>query len=65
MGTPGLRTVKQAAEYLGISVDVMRKMIWANKISYINLNKGGSNIQARFTRQHLEDFLKKSEVKAG
>ncbi len=60
-----LMTVKQAAKILGVSVDVMREMVWAKKIGYINLNKGGSNIQARFTKEHLEDFMRKCEVKAG
>lgn len=58
-------TVKQAAEILGVSVDVMREMVWSKRIGYIDLNKGGTNIRARFTKQHLEDFLKRNEVKAG
>lgn len=60
-----LRTVKQAAEYLNCSTDVIREMIWSGRIGYININPGGKYIHARFTQQHLEDFLKRNEVKAG
>lgn len=60
-----LYTVKEAAEILGVSVDFMRELVWSNSISYINVNKGGRYIYARFTRKHLEDFLKQNEVKAG
>ena len=60
-----LLTVKQAAQMLGVSVKVMRELIWSGRISYIDLNKGGRRIRARFTRQHLEDFLTENEVKAG
>lgn len=60
-----LLTVKQAAQMLGVSVKVMRELIWSGRISYIDLNKGGRRINARFTRQHLEDFLTENEVKAG
>lgn len=60
-----LLTVKQAAQMLGVSVKVIRELIWSGRISYIDLNKGGRRIHARFTRQHLEDFLTENEVKAG
>lgn len=60
-----LYTVKEAAEILGVSVDFIRELVWSNSISYINVNKGGRYIYARFTRKHLDDFLKKNEVKAG
>ncbi len=60
-----LLTVKQAAEILGVSVDVMREMIWAKRIGYVDLNAGGKYIRARFTQKHLDDFLKRNEVKAG
>ncbi|MGI6532625.1 MAG: helix-turn-helix domain-containing protein [Bacillota bacterium] len=60
-----LYTVKEAAEILGVSVDFMRELIWSNSIDYINVNTGGKYIYARFTRKHIEDFLRKCEVKAG
>jgi len=60
-----LYTVKEAAEILGVSVDVMRELIWSNSIDYININKGGRYIYARFTKRHLEDFMARNEVKAG
>lgn len=58
-------TVKQAAKALNVSVDVMREMIWSNQIDYINVNRGGKYIHARFTKQHLENFMERNEVKAG
>jgi excisionase family DNA binding protein len=60
-----LLTVKQAAQILGVSIEVMRRLVWSNSIDYIDLNKGGKYIQARFTRKHLEDFMARNEVKAG
>jgi excisionase family DNA binding protein len=60
-----LYTVKEAAEILGVSVDFMRELIWSNSIDYININKGGRYIYARFTKRHLEDFMARNEVKAG
>ena len=60
-----LLTIKQAAPLLGISTDTLRELVWANRISYIDINQGGKQIHARFTRQYLEDFLRKREVKAG
>lgn len=56
---------KEVAKILGVSMTVLREMIWSGQIGYINVNKGGRYIYARFTRQHLEDFLNKSEVRAG
>ncbi len=60
-----LLTIKEASKLLGVSVDVMRRLVWSNSIDYIDLNKGGKYIHARFTQKHLDDFLKKNEVKAG
>ncbi len=56
---------KEVAKILGVSMDVMRELIWSNSIDYINVNTGGKYIYARFTRKHIEDFLRKCEVKAG
>jgi excisionase family DNA binding protein len=56
---------KEVAEILGVSMTVLREMIWSGQIGYININKGGKYIFARFTKQHVEDFLKECEVKAG
>lgn len=61
----GLLTVKQAAEVIGVSVDTMRQLVYSGQISYVDINMGGTYIKARFTRQHLEDFMRKCEVKAG
>ena len=61
----GLLTIQEAAKVLGVSVTTMRELVWAGRISYIDLNKGGKHIRARFTRQHLEEFMAKNEVKAG
>jgi len=60
-----LFTVKEAARILGISVDTMRELIWSGRIGYININKHGRYIYARFTRRHLEEFMAKNEVRAG
>ena len=38
---------------------------WANEISYIDVNRGGKQIRARFTEDHIEEFLREREVKAG
>ncbi len=60
-----LKTVKEAAEYLNCSTNVVREMIWSGQISYVDINRGGTYIVARFTKKHLEDFIAKGEVKAG
>ena len=56
---------QEVAEILGVSMTVLREMIWSRQIDYINVNKGGRYIYARFTQQHLKDYLSKNEVKAG
>ena len=56
---------KEVAEILGVSMTVLREMIWSGQIGYINVNKNGRYIYARFTRRHIEDFLTRNEVKAG
>lgn len=56
---------KEVAEILGVSMTVMREMIWSRRIGYIDINKGGSQIHARFTQEHLDDFKRRCEVKAG
>lgn len=56
---------QEVAKILGVSMTVMREMIWSRQIEYMDINKGGQYIHARFTKQHVEDFLKKCEVKAG
>lgn len=61
----GLLTVKQAAEVIGVSVDTMRRLVYSGQISYVDINMGGTYIKARFTKKHIEDFLKGNEVKAG
>jgi len=60
-----LLTVKEAAAWLNTSVDTVRRLVWAGEIDYIDLNKGGRYIYARFTKRHLEDFMARNEVKAG
>ena len=60
-----LLTIKQTADRLNISIELMRRLVWANEISYIDVNKGGKHILARFTEEHLREFLREREVKAG
>lgn len=60
-----LLTIKQAAERLNISETLLRRLVWAGDISYIDLNKGGRQIMARFTEQHITEFLAGREVHAG
>ena len=60
-----LLTIKQAAARHNISTDTMRRLVWANEISYIDINRGGKQIMARFTEGHIEEFLRSREVKAG
>jgi len=43
----------------------MRRLVWANEIGYIDINKGGRHIMARFTEGHIEEFLREREVQAG
>jgi len=38
--TDQLLTIKQAAARLNISTDTMRRLVWANEISYIDVNQG-------------------------
>jgi excisionase family DNA binding protein len=60
-----LLTIKQAAARLNISEKLMRRLVWANEIGYIDINKGGKQIMARFTEDHIEEFLRSREVQAG
>ncbi len=60
-----LLTITEAAKRLNIGVTTLRRMVWANEISYIDLNPGGKQIICRFTEQNILDFLRKHEVKAG
>ena len=63
--TDQLLTIKQAAARLNISTELMRRLVWANEIGYIDINKGGKLIMARFTEAHIQEFLRSREVKAG
>lgn len=63
--TKQLLTIREAAERLNISEKLMRRLVWANEIGYIDINKGGRHIMARFTEGHIEEFLKEREVQAG
>ena len=63
--TDQLLTIKQAAARLNISEKLMRRLVWANEIGYIDINKGGKQIMARFTEDHIEEFLRSREVQAG
>jgi excisionase family DNA binding protein len=60
-----LLTIREAAARLNISEKLMRRLVWANEIGYIDINKGGRHIMARFTESHIEEFLKEREVQAG
>lgn len=60
-----LMTIQELANYLGISVKEVRRMVWANEISYIDLNRGGRYLTVRFKPEHVKEFLEKSEVRAG
>ena len=63
--TKQLLTIRQAADRLNISEKLMRRLVWANEIGYIDINKGGRHIMARFTEGHIEEFLREREVQAG
>lgn len=56
--TGKLLTIRQAADRLNISEKLMRRLVWANEIGYIDINKGGRHIMARFTEGHIEEFLR-------
>lgn len=60
-----LLTIREAAELLNVGVPTLRRIVWANEIGYIDINKGGRHIMARFTEGHIEDFLREREVQAG
>lgn len=59
-----LLTIKEVAERLNISATLVRRMVWGGQISYIDINKGGRQIMCRFTEQHIEEFLRKREIRA-
>jgi len=63
--TGKLLTIREAADRLNISEKLMRRLVWANEIGYIDINRGGRHIMARFTEGHIEDFLREREVQAG
>jgi excisionase family DNA binding protein len=60
-----LLTIKQAAKLLGVSVETVRRLVWARQINYIDLNRGGRYATVRFRPEHLEEFLREREVQAG
>jgi len=57
-----LLTIREAAAQLNISVPLLRRKVWAGEIAYIDINKGGAQIMARFTQRHIEEFLANREV---
>jgi len=59
-----LLTIKQAASLLNISIPTLRRMVWSKEIGYIDLNRGGRHMMARFTQRHIEEFLREREVQA-
>jgi excisionase family DNA binding protein len=59
-----LLTIAEAAKRLRISITLMRRLVWSNQIGYVDLNRGGTYIKARFTEEHLRDYMKRNEVKA-
>ncbi len=63
--TKQLLTIRQTADRLNISEKLMRRLVWANEIGYIDINKGGTQIMARFTEDHIQEFLREREVQAG
>ena len=63
--TKQLLTIREAAARLNISEKLMRRLVWANEIGYIDINKGGRHIMARFTEGHIEEFMREREVQAG
>lgn len=60
-----LLTIQDVARILNVSVPTIRRLVWAKEISYIDVNKGGKQIIARFTEEHIQEFLRRKEVKAG
>ena len=60
-----LLTIREAAELLNISVPTLRRIVWARGIGYIDINRGGRHIMARFTESHIEEFLREREIQAG
>lgn len=60
-----LLTIQDVARILNVSVPTIRRLVWAKEISYIDVNKGGKQIRARFTEEHIQEFLRRKEVKAG
>lgn len=58
-----LLTVKQVAKRLHVSETLVRRMVWDKRIGYIDINKGGRQIIARFTEQHIQQFLAECEVR--
>lgn len=60
-----LLTIREAAARLNISEKLMRRLVWANEIGYIDINRGGRHIMARFTEGHIEEFMREREVQAG
>ena len=63
--TDQLLTVKQAAKLLGVSVETVRRLVWARQINYTDLNRGGRYATVRFRPEHLEEFLREREVQEG
>lgn len=60
-----LLTIAQAARRLNISAKLMRQLVWAGQIGYIDTNRGGRYIKARITEEHLAEYLERNEIKAG
>ena len=64
-GLQPLLTIAQAARRLNISVKLMRQLVWAGQIDYIDTNRSGRYIKARFTETHLAEYLERNEIRAG
>ncbi len=60
-----LWTIQEVAKKLNVHTDTVRKLVWSRQVAYINLNPDGKYIVARFTKQQVQELLKKCEVKAG
>jgi excisionase family DNA binding protein len=61
---PRLLTPKQAAEYIGHSVDLVREMIASREISYVPKGNGKERSHVLIDRLDLDKWIEKSKVAA-
>lgn len=60
-----LLTPAEAADFLGISVRILRAHVRSGELAFINVGRGQVRKRVAFTRQDLDDFIKSRRMRQG